>query len=156
MLFCFWPISRTEDFLNFFKDVSPTHDFFPSDLKLIFLESVERLFATSQSPYPAEPFINAEPIPRVSSAEYLGITIDESLTWSSHLFSYIKRGRRQSFQKTKRGISRPGKTPSHFTFTSVCPHLFYCSSTIFLISRRTITDVFVEICQLSAAHLPYH
>lgn len=132
--------------MDFLNNLTLVHKFFSVLVRNISLSNcVKCFFTSSRSACPSDSsFIGTEPIARVDSIKYLGITVDKNLRWSSRIYVYAT--------KVRRLICRLDRTPSYLSANiSRLPPYFRLP----LLVVRWGND-FRTLCRLSVVYLSHH
>ncbi|WP_432422668.1 RNA-directed DNA polymerase [Streptococcus dysgalactiae] len=127
-------ISNPSELVKFSDNLSNVHCFSNQhNVSLNLSKCSECVFSLSKSTNLSDPvFIDSEPLSRVSSIKYLGVTIDANLRWSSHIQCCTGKLRRLSFYIRKLRQYRVSQ-PTILTFVYQCifPVVLYCSPVVF-------------------------
>ena len=76
--------------------------------------------------------INANPLARTDTFQYLGVSVASNLTWSDHIIKLSHKIRRLSFAlKRLKSVGTPKSSILTFLKACILPHVTYCSPVIF-------------------------
>ncbi|WP_204107535.1 reverse transcriptase domain-containing protein [Streptococcus dysgalactiae] len=128
------PVSDFTDLASYSSNLTSIHHFASqSGLTLNPTKSFECIYSLSRSPIPLNPSsIASDPITRVTSVKYLGVTIENTLHWSTHISNTVGKVRRLSYHIRKlRQFGVPQSSVESFVYQCIFPIILYCSPVIF-------------------------